>query len=116
SSLGWVLRHGRLTMLVLLLTIGCNVYLYSIVPKGFIPQQDTGQLIGFFMVEKGASFQKMMPKLEHFRDVLLRDPAIGSVAGFIGGRSGSRSTFLMIQLKPQEERDASAQEVVNRLR
>ena len=116
SSLAWVLRHGRLTMLALVLTVGCNVYLYTIVPKGFIPQQDTGQLIGFFMAEKGASFQKMLPRLEHFRDVLLRDPAIGSVAGFIGGRSGSRSTFLMIQLKPFGERDATAQQVVNRLR
>ncbi|MCB5362686.1 efflux RND transporter permease subunit [Pusillimonas sp. CC-YST705] len=115
-SLDWALRHGRLMMLALLLTIGCNVYLYSVVPKGLVPQQDTGQLIGFFRVDEGASFQNMLPKLEYFREILLRDPAVSSVAGFIGGRSGSSSTFMMIQLKPFDQRDVTAQEVVNRLR
>jgi multidrug efflux pump len=114
-SLSWALTHSRLTMLVLFATIGLNVYLYAIVPKGFFPEQDTGQLIGIFRVDQGTSFQATVPKLEHFRKVLLSDPAVESVAAYAGGRGGSNSSFMMIQLKPQNER-ASASDVVNRLR
>jgi multidrug efflux pump len=115
-SLDWALAHGRFMMLLLAATIGLNLYLYAVVPKGFLPQQDTGQLLGFFRVDQGTSFHAMKPKLDHFRDILLQDPAIESVAGFAGGRGGSNSSFLMIQLKPQAERKASATDVVNRLR
>ncbi|NYT58081.1 efflux RND transporter permease subunit [Alcaligenaceae bacterium] len=115
-SLDWALRHGRLMMVLLLATIGLNFYLYAAIPKGFFPQQDTGQLLGFFRVDQGTSFHAMKPKLDHFRDILLKDPAIESVTGYAGGRGGSNSTFMMIQLKPMEQRQASAIEVVNRLR
>lgn len=115
-SLKWALAHSRLTLLVLLITIGLNGYLYTIVPKGYFPQQDTGQLMGFFRVDQGMSFHAMMPKLEAFRKQLLEDPAIQSVTVYAGGRGGSNSSFLMIELKPKSERRESAQEVVNRLR
>src|SRR5690606_36921015 len=115
-SLDWALRHGRLMMVLLLATIGLNFYLYAAIPKGFFPQQDTGQLLGFFRVDQGTSFHAMKPKLDHFRDILLKDPAIESVTGFAGGRGGSNSSFLMIQLKPLAQRQASAMQVVNRLR
>lgn len=115
-SLGWALAHSRLMLLLLLATIGVNVYLYAIIPKGFFPQQDTGQLMGFFRVDQGTSFPAMLPKFEKFRTELMKDPAIDSVAGYIGGRGGSTSSFLMVQLKPLSERDADAFEVVNRLR
>lgn len=115
-SLNWALAHSRLTLMVLLATIGLNVYLYTIVPKGYFPQQDTGQLMGFFRVDQGTSFHAMMPKLEAFRLKLLEDPAIQSVTVHAGGRGGSNSSFLMIELKPKSERKESATEVVNRLR
>lgn len=115
-SLDWALVHSRITLLILLGTIGLNVYLYSVVPKGFFPQQDTGQLLGFFRVDQGTSFQAMLPKLEKFRNALLKDPAVDTVTGFAGGRGGSHSSFLLIQLKPFDERDVSATDVVNRLR
>src|SRR5690606_38421040 len=105
-----------LTLLVLFGTIGLKVYLYTVMPKGFFPQEDTGQLMGFFRVDQGTSFQAMRPKLEMFRSRLLKDPAIESVTGFVGGRGGSNSSFMMIQLKPMEERKATAMQVVNRLR
>src|SRR5690606_24157170 len=54
-SLNWALAHSRLTLAVLLATVGLNVYLYTIVPKGYFPQQDTGQLMGFFRVDQGMS-------------------------------------------------------------
>ncbi|HEY9573111.1 MAG TPA: efflux RND transporter permease subunit, partial [Pusillimonas sp.] len=115
-SLGWALAHGRFMMLLLAATIGLNFYLYTVVPKGFFPQQDTGQLLGFFRVDQGTSFHAMRPKLDQFRQTLLQDPAIESVTGFVGGRGGSNSSFMMIQLKPLAERNASAAQIVNRLR
>lgn len=115
-SLNWALAHSRFMLFVLFATIGLNAYLYSIVPKGFFPQQDTGQLMGFFRVDQGTSFQAMMPKLEAFRLQLLEDDAIQSVTVHAGGRGGSNSSFLMIELKPMSQRTESAMEVVNRLR
>ena len=115
-SLNWALAHSRFMLFTLFATIGLNVYLYTIVPKGFFPQQDTGQLMGFFRVDQGTSFHAMMPKLEAFRKQLLEDQAIQSVTVYAGGRGGSNSSFLMIELKPLSERDESAMEVVNRLR
>lgn len=115
-SLDWALAHSRLMLLLLVATIGLNVYLYTVVPKGFFPQQDTGQLLGFFRTDQGTSFQSLLPKLEKFRNELLKDPAVDSVTGFAGGRGGSNSSFLLIQLKPVDQRDVSANDVVNRLR
>jgi len=115
-TLSWALAHGRIMMLILAATIGLNVYLYAVVPKGFFPQQDTGQLLGFFRVDQGTSFQASVPKLEYFRKVILADPAVQSITAHAGGRGGSNSSFMMIQLKPQAERKASANDVVNRLR
>src|SRR3546814_4889795 len=73
------LAHGRFMMLLLAATIGLNFYLYTVVPKGFFPQQDTGQLLGFFRVDQGTSFHVMRPNLDQFRHTLLPDPAIESV-------------------------------------
>jgi len=115
-SLSWALAHGRIMLLLLAAAIGLNVYLYAVVPKGFFPQQDTGQLLGFFRVDQGTSFQATVPKLEYFRKVILSDPAVASITVHAGGRGGSNSSFMMIQLKPQAERRASANDVVNRLR
>ena len=116
TSLDWVLRHRRLTLLSLLLTIGVNVALYVVVPKTFMPQQDTGQLIGFVRGDDGLSFNVMQPKMETYRRAVLRDPAVQSVAGFIGGSNGINNAFMLVRLKPIEERRISAQKVIERLR
>ncbi|NQW83954.1 MAG: efflux RND transporter permease subunit [Alcaligenaceae bacterium] len=116
SSLYWALRHGRLMMLLLAATVGLNFYLYSIVPKGFFPQQDTGMMLGFFSTDDGTSFESMKPKLDRFRQVLLRDPAINTVTAYASGRGGSNSSFLAVQLKPFAERKLSVREVIARLR
>ncbi|MCQ6507876.1 efflux RND transporter permease subunit, partial [Vibrio parahaemolyticus] len=75
-SLGWALRHRRLTLLSLFATIALNVALYVVVPKTFMPQQDTGQLIGFIRGDNALSFQVMQPKIEILRKSLLADPAV----------------------------------------
>ncbi|MBJ2258475.1 MULTISPECIES: efflux RND transporter permease subunit [Pseudomonas] len=115
-SLDWVLRHKRLTLFSLLVTIGVNVALYVVVPKTFMPQQDTGQLIGFVRGDDGLSFSVMQPKMEIFRKAVLADPAVESVAGFIGGNGGTNNAFMIVRLKPISERNVSAQKVIERLR
>ncbi len=115
-SLDWVLRHRRLTLLSLLVTVGVNVALYVVVPKTFMPQQDTGQLIGFVRGDDGLSFSVMQPKMETFRRAVLKDEAVQSVAGFIGGTNGTNNAFMLVRLKPIKERNISAQKVIERLR
>ncbi|MCA4963379.1 efflux RND transporter permease subunit [Pseudomonas sp. Y24-6] len=116
TSLDWVLRHRRLTLLSLFVTIGVNIALYIVVPKTFMPQQDTGQLIGFVRGDDGLSFTVMQPKMEVFRRAVLKDPAVESVAGFIGGTNGTNNAFMLVRLKPIKERNISAQKVIERLR
>lgn len=116
TSLDWVLRHRRLTLLSLLVTVGVNIALYVVVPKTFMPQQDTGQLIGFVRGDDGLSFNVMQPKMETFRRAVLKDDAVQSVAGFIGGTNGTNNAFMLVRLKPIKERNLSAQKVIERLR
>ncbi|GLO45075.1 efflux RND transporter permease subunit [Pseudomonas putida] len=115
-SLGWALRHKRLTLISLLATIGINIALYVVVPKTLMPQQDTGQLMGFIRGDDGLSFSVMQPKMEIYRRALLADPAVQSVAGFIGGNSGTNNAFVLVRLKPISERKIDAQKVIERLR
>ena len=115
-SLGWAIRHRRLTLLSLLATIGINIALYVVVPKTLMPQQDTGQLMGFIRGDDGLSFSVMQPKMEIYRRALLADPAVQSVAGFIGGNSGTNNAMVLVRLKPISERKIDAQKVIERLR
>src|SRR6266700_1909884 len=115
ASLAWALRHSRLVMLILAATIGLNIYLYVIVPKGFFPQQDVGRMIGLIQADQGISFQAMRQKLEDFAALVKSDPAVENVVGFTGG--GQRNSgFMFITLKPVRERKASVDQVIARLR
>lgn len=115
-TLGWALKYRFLTLLSLIATIVLNGYLYMTVPKGLFPQQDTGQLMGFFRTDRGMSFEAMEPKLNLFRKIILEDPAVQNVAVFASGRGGSNSSMILVELVPFEERDENANEVVARLR
>lgn len=115
-SLDWALNHSRIMLVTLLATVGVNFYLYGVVPKGFFPDQDIGLLLGFFSTDDGVSFESMQPKLDHFRKVLMKDPAIKSVTAYARGSGGSNSSFLAVQLAPRAERGVSANQVINRLR
>ena len=115
-SLAWVLRHPALTLLVLAGTIALNVSLYISAPKGFLPEQDTGQLRGFVRGDDGFSFQVMQPKIDVYRQMVMADPAVQDVIGHSGGGSGTSNAWMMIRLKPRAERDVSARDVINRLR
>jgi len=114
-SLGWALDHAKLMLLLLGAAIGLNIYLYIAIPKGFFPQQDTGRLSGFVQADQSSSFQSMQEKLGDFIDIVRKDPAVASVAGFTGGNRRN-SAQLYISLKPLNERDVSADQVIDRLR
>jgi multidrug efflux pump len=116
-TLGWILRHQRLTLFVMLGTIGLNVYLFAVVPKGFFPQQDTGRLIGSIQAEQDISFPSMREKMQEFVDTVLTDPAVSGVVAFTGGSGNTTNTGRMfVSLKPLSERALSADRVIERLR
>jgi multidrug efflux pump len=109
------LQWPALVMLSLLATLGFAIYLFVIVPKGFIPQQDNGLLIGGIQADQSISFQLMQEKLTQFADILRQDPAIQTVNGFTGGGQ-TNSGFVFVVLKPLSERGVSAQQIMGRLR
>ncbi|PAW67105.1 MAG: acriflavine resistance protein B [Opitutia bacterium Tous-C1TDCM] len=115
-SLGWVLEHATLMLIVFLGTVALNVTLYVTIPKGFLPLQDTGTLHGFVRGDDAFSYQVMLPKVEAFRRHILSDPAVADVIGTSGGATGLSNARLTIRLKPLAERKVSANDVVNRLR
>ncbi|MDR2076227.1 MAG: efflux RND transporter permease subunit [Desulfovibrio sp.] len=114
-SLDVVLRHRRLTLTVFILTLGLNVYLYIAMPKGFFPNQDTGQIMGSVQADQSISFQAMRPKLEALMEIVRAHPDVASVGGFTGG--GQRNFgMVFITLKPLRERQKTTEGVINDLR
>jgi multidrug efflux pump len=113
-TLGWVLRHQPLTLAVTLATMVATGYLYARIPKGFFPQQDTGRLNGSIQADQDVSFQSMQKKLAAFVDTVMRDPAVESATGFLGGQANSGRMF--VALKDRDQRDVSADQVIARLR
>ncbi|MBB5193417.1 multidrug efflux pump [Silvimonas terrae] len=114
-SLTWVLRHGPLVMLILLITVCLNVYLYVVIPKGFFPQQDTGRITGNVQADQSISFQAMRQKMVDFATIVKSDPAVDVVTAYTGGgqRNGG---FMFVSLKPLSERKISSDAVIARLR
>ncbi len=115
GSLRVVLRHPPLTLVITLFTIAITVYLYVIVPKGFFPQQDNGRIGGALVADQDISFQAMRQKLYQMTKIVQADPAIHDLNGFTGGGTLNVAS-MWAQLKPLNERHASADQVINRLR
>jgi multidrug efflux pump len=115
-GLTFVLRHPETTILATLAMIVLSVYLYTAVPKGFFPQQDTGRLNGSIVGAQDISFPAMSEKLTAFVDTVQRDPAVENVVAFTGGGSPNTGRAF-VQLKDQDERKGvTADMVINRLR
>ncbi|MDI9329785.1 MAG: efflux RND transporter permease subunit [Alphaproteobacteria bacterium] len=114
-TLSWSLRHQPVLWLMLLAVIALNVNLYQVIPKGFFPQQDTGRIFGSIRADQSSSFQIMQQRLDRFIDIVRTDPAVQDVTGYTGGFQRN-SAWMSISLKPRDERDASADQVVTRLR
>ncbi len=115
TSLTWALRHARLVGLILVCTVGLNIFLFVVVPKGFFPEQDNGLIIGNIQADQSISFALMSKKLTELQTIVQDDPGVATVSGFTGGRS-TNSGFLFIQLKPLSVRKVSATAIVARLR
>jgi multidrug efflux pump len=112
------LDHPRLVMLVLITTIGLNIYLFAIIPKGFFPQQDTGTLNGNLRADQSISFQAMVQKLRMAMSIVQQDPAVQDVVGYTGGGGyGATNTAnIFVGLKPLKVRHDKSDRVIARLR
>jgi multidrug efflux pump len=117
-TLDWALRHCRVMLGLLIGTAALNVYLYSAVPKGFFPRQDTGRLNGIFQGDQSISFQAMRQKIGQLMHIVSQDPDIDTFYEYSGGAATSQSNTgsMFARLKPLGERTSTAQEVVDRLR
>jgi multidrug efflux pump len=109
------LGHPSIVMFVLAATIGLNVVLFVLVPKGFFPQQDTGALIGGVQGDQSISFQSMRTKLQTLQGIVESDRDVSSVVGFTGGRA-TNTANVYISLKPLSQRHSTADQVIARLR
>jgi multidrug efflux pump len=115
-SLSWVLEHSRLTLAVLGITIALNFYLFHVTPLGLFPQQDTGIVFGGIQGSQDISFQAMQKSTSRIVDVIKTDPAVQNVMAFTGGGGATNGGFVFLGLKPLAQRDASASQVIDRLR
>ena len=123
KTLEWSLINPGTILLILVVAIILNFYLYVIVPKGFFPSEDTGQVFGGIRAGPTISFQAMKQKFEAFMRILSEDPAVESVTGSTGAggggpRGGATNTGnVFIQLKPLAERGGlSTDDVIQRVR
>jgi hydrophobe/amphiphile efflux-1 (HAE1) family protein len=118
-GLRWVLRHQAFTLWVAIATLVATVWLYVIVPKGLLPQQDTGLIIGVTDTAQSVSYKAMVSLQRAIADIVAKDPDVVSVASFVGAGTVNptvNSGRLYIGLKPRDARKAGAAEVIDRLR
>jgi multidrug efflux pump subunit AcrB len=119
SGLRWVLRHRRLTLVATLATIVLTGYLYVLIPKGFFPQQDTGFIVAVSESSQDISYPAMLERQSELVRILLADPGVDGVISAVGV-GGINQTMnngrMFVNLKPRDQRDASASQIIDRLR
>jgi HAE1 family hydrophobic/amphiphilic exporter-1 len=116
-GLDLVLRFRFVTLLVFLATLALSVILFVIIPKGFFPQQDTGLITGFAESGQDVSFDEMLRHMEALGQIVQQDRAIDHVAMAVGGAGNALNAGrFFITLKPRDQRTATADQVIARLR
>jgi multidrug efflux pump len=119
-TLGWALRFPGTVLVIAALTCALTVHLFLVIPKGFFPQQDNGRLSGSILADQAISYQAMQEKMTQLAAIVQADPAIATVTAYTGGGGGRGTTVnnarMFIALKGRRERDATADEVITRLR
>ncbi len=115
-GLDLVLAHQRPTLIVFLITVVLSGLLYVYEPKGFFPQQDTGIIAGVSDASQDVSFTEMLRLQHQLMDIVGRDPAVASWATGLGGSRPVNNGFVIIGLKPRNQRDVTADQVIDRLR
>jgi hydrophobe/amphiphile efflux-1 (HAE1) family protein len=119
TGLKWVLRHQFFTLMVAIATLVATVWLYVIVPKGLLPQQDTGLIVGVTDAAQSISFKAMTERQRAVAAIVGKDPDVVKVASFVGAGTVNATVNtgrLYIALKPRDERTASASAIIDRLR
>jgi hydrophobe/amphiphile efflux-1 (HAE1) family protein len=119
TGLKWVLRNQALTLFVAIVTLVATIWLYVIVPKGLLPQQDTGLIIGVTDAPQTISFKDMVARQHAIADIVSQDPDVASVASFVGAgtvNSTINSGRLYIDLKPRNSGRSAAADIIDRLR
>jgi multidrug efflux pump len=118
KTLQWVLKHQPATLVVTVATLILTIVMFWYVPKGFFPVQDTGVILAVSEAPQTISFTGMQQKQREMAEVILRDPDVASLSSFIG-IDGTNTTMnsgrIQINLKPHEQRSASATDVIRRL-
>jgi hydrophobe/amphiphile efflux-1 (HAE1) family protein len=115
-GLDYVLDHQRATLAVFFVTLVASVVLYIDIPKGFFPQQDTGVMQGIFDAPQDISFDEMVRRQHLLTDVLAREPGIASYGTYVGGQRTINNGFVIVGLKPRDQRSSTADEIITRLR
>jgi multidrug efflux pump len=118
DSLQWVLRHSALTLFVTLLTLAATVWLYIVIPKGFLPQQDTGMIVAVMEAGQDVSFQHMQDLQQQVTTTIRRDPDVAGVVSVVGISPMNltpNAARLAITLKPRDRRQHLAGAIVERL-
>ncbi len=119
-TLNVALRFAPITLLVLLGTLALNFYLFVKVPKGFFPEQDNGRMVGNVQADQDTSFEAMQQRLLRIIQIVDSDPGVDNVIGFTGSGGGGGATTntarMFISLKPLDQRQATAQQIIARLR
>jgi hydrophobe/amphiphile efflux-1 (HAE1) family protein len=119
GGLKWVLRNRLLTLIVAIATLIATIFLYLGIPKGLLPNQDTGELIGVTDAGQNISFKAMLLRQREVTDIVGKDPDVQSVAAFVGAGTVNATVNtgrLYIVLKPREARRSSADQIIARLR
>jgi multidrug efflux pump len=116
GTLHWVLDHVALTLIVLLLTIALNVLVIIKIPKGFFPVEDTGAISGSVRGPQDSSFPAMNSSIQQIGAVIKKDPGVANVIAFTGGGGATNTGSMFVALKPLGERNASASQIIDRLR
>jgi multidrug efflux pump len=117
-SLKFVLQHQTITLLVTAGTLVLTLFLYVVVPKGFFPVQDTGVILGISEGPQNTSFPALAKSQQALAQVILKDPDVESLSSFIGidgTNSTPNSGRIQINLKPHDQRTATASEIIRRL-
>ncbi len=118
AGLKVALRHRFITLMVMLGTVALTGWLYVVMPKGFFPQQDTGLIIGLSEAGQDISYSAMVERQQALIDAVLKDPAVASIGSAIGAGGGTTTVNtgrMFIALKPHDQRDVSADQVIRRL-
>jgi hydrophobe/amphiphile efflux-1 (HAE1) family protein len=118
-SLAWVMRREAVTLAVAVATLITTIVLYLVVPKGFLPIQDTGVIVATTDAEPGISFHKMVRMQTRAAEIALRDADVAAIDSFVGVglvNSTPNTGRMTIVLRHRDRRTASAAEIARRLR